>query len=208
MGAPGTLFAEAVFARLLSSSKKERLNASLLFPKEEHSVKSFSGDVAHILGEALLSARIIAYAQGFSLLMRASAKNEWSLSGSTISKIWQGGCIIRSKLLMFFEDLDDFQFENLLLSPWTSERLKTSIGSLRLVVSLCVDMGIPSAALSSALSYFDALTSAYLPGAALIQAQRDYFGAHQYELEALPGVFHHTDWTGSGGDALSSTYQV
>lgn len=208
MGVPGTLFSEAVFARSLSSSKKERLNASLLFPKKEPPFDTPFGDISHILGEALLAAKIIAYCQGFSLLMKASKNHGWSLSGSTISKIWQGGCIIRSKLLVFFEDLDDLQFENLLVSKWASERLKASIESLRTIVGLCVSTGVPSPVLSSALSYFDTATCSYLPGAALIQAQRDYFGAHQYELEATPGLFHHTNWTGSGGSALSSTYQV
>lgn len=153
-----------------------------------------------------MAAKIIAYAQGFSLLMKTSKKHSWSLSGSTIAKIWQGGCIIRSKLLGIIENITEF--DNLLLSDLVLQKLTTSIPSLRKIVMLCMENGIPVPALSSALTYFDSLCTSYLPGVALIQAQRDYFGAHQYELEDSPGTFHHTNWTGNGGSVLSSTYQA
>ncbi len=209
MGSPLTLITEAVFARGLSALKEERVLAS---QKVQGNViripltPSFERDVR----DALLAAKLISYAQGFMLLREASAEYGWKLDLGRIAMLWRGGCIIRSA---FLERIRDAYAQNpalpsLLMDPWFAMVLKRCQPGWRQVVATAALHGIPLPAMSSALSFFDGYRSAQLP-ANLLQAQRDYFGAHTYERTDAPrGQFFHTDWIGSGGFAKSGTYSA
>ena len=209
-GVPLTLIAEAVFARCLSARKEERVKASGLYPKKGI---SFEGDRAAFvekIRKALYASKIISYAQGYSLMRTAANSYGWSLNYGGIALMWRGGCIIRSVFLGKIKEAfdKDPQLENLLLDSYFEETVKGLVEAWREVCAFGIRAGIPLPAMTGALQYFDGYTSERLP-ANLLQAQRDYFGAHTYERCDRPrGEFFHTNWTGRGGDTASSTYNA
>jgi len=209
-GQPLTLIGEAVFARCLSAIKEERVEASKLLPGL---VKAFDDDkLAFIedLRKALYAAKIISYAQGYQLMRAAAESYGWHLNYGGIALMWRGGCIIRSVFLGKIKEAFDKnpELKNLLLDPFFAEIVKESQAAWRRVIVKATEMGIPTPALSSALAFFDGYRSERLP-ANLLQAQRDYFGAHTYErVDKARGEFFHTNWTGRGGDTAASTYIV
>ncbi|NCC63457.1 MAG: NADP-dependent phosphogluconate dehydrogenase, partial [Spirochaetia bacterium] len=205
-----TLIVESVFARSVSSQKDERIEASKVF---DFSFTNNIGDkqtFINKLEKALYAAKIISYAQGFALIKAAGKTNNWDLNLGNIALLWRGGCIIRSafldKISQAFTKNRDLQ--NLIMDPYFSQIIKESHESLREVVSFAALSGIPTPSLSAALSWFDSYRTENLP-ANLLQAQRDYFGAHTYErIDHKRGEFFHTNWTGRGGDTASTTYTV
>ncbi|XP_032526777.2 6-phosphogluconate dehydrogenase, decarboxylating [Danaus plexippus] len=206
-GVPVTLIGEAVFARCLSALKDERVTASKSLPGS--SIK-FSGDKKQFLEhlrKALYASKIISYAQGFMLLREAAKVHKWNLNYGSIALMWRGGCIIRSVFLGNIKDAfkKNPQLSNLLLDPYFRDRISVSQQSLRQVVSEAALLGVPAPAFGAALAFYDGYRSDMLP-ANLLQAQRDYFGAHTYELLSKPGNFVHTNWTGHGGNVSASTY--
>ncbi len=209
-GVPLTLIGEAVFARCLSSMKDERVTASKAFPKV---AVPFTGDKAAFIEQvrqALYASKIISYAQGYALMRAAASTYKWNLNYGGIALMWRGGCIIRSVFLgKIKEAFDaDSKLSNLLLDPYFKDVIKGLVPAWRNVVATAIRHGVPAPAFSSALSYFDGYTSEKLP-ANLLQAQRDYFGAHTYErIDQARGVFFHTNWTGEGGSTSASTYVV
>jgi len=202
--------AEAVFARCLSAAKDERLAASreLAGPASE-----FAGDRAGFvdkLGSAVYASKICSYAQGFQLMRAASGEYGWNLNYGQISLIWRGGCIIRARFLEKIKEAFDKNPElaNLLVDPYFKNVLSGAQDTWREVIKTAVDLGIPVPAMSSALNYYDSYRSDRLP-ANLLQAQRDYFGAHTYQRMDKPrNEFFHTNWTGKGGTTAASTYTV
>ncbi|HOV60011.1 MAG TPA: decarboxylating NADP(+)-dependent phosphogluconate dehydrogenase [Candidatus Hydrogenedentes bacterium] len=210
-GQPLTLIAEAVFARCLSAIKDERVKASTVLRGDVQ--PAFMGDrVAFLddLRKALYAAKIVSYAQGYQLMRAAAKTYGWNLNYGGIALMWRGGCIIRSVFLGKIKEAFDRNpdLENLLLDPFFAEVVNNSQAAWRRVVGQAVAMGIPVPALASALNFLDGYRSAWLP-ANLLQAQRDYFGAHTYERVDKPrGEFFHTNWTGRGGDTSASTYVV
>jgi 6-phosphogluconate dehydrogenase len=209
-GVPLTLIAEAVFARCLSAFKDERIRASVVFPapaiQKPQDQKAFIND----LKEALYGAKIVSYAQGYLLMREAAKEYGWNLNYGGIALMWRGGCIIRSAFLGKIKEAFDKKadLENLLLDPFFSSVIKKVLPAWRRVVATAIQNGIPAPALTSALTYFDGYRSERLP-ANLLQAQRDYFGAHTYERVDHPqGEFFHTNWTGRGGSTSASTYTV
>ncbi|XP_066987516.1 6-phosphogluconate dehydrogenase, decarboxylating isoform X2 [Macrobrachium rosenbergii] len=209
-GTPTTLIAESVFARCLSSLKDERVKASdILVGPEDTKYEGDKEEFIENIRKALYASKIVSYAQGFMLLREAAAKFGWNLNYGGIALMWRGGCIIRSVFLGKIKDAFDNnpQLTNLLLDDFFKDAVGKCQTGWRQVVAQGVLLGIPTPALSSALSFYDGYRSATLP-ANLIQAQRDYFGAHTYELADSPGKFHHTNWTGTGGNVSASTYDV
>ncbi len=205
-----TLIGEAVFSRFLSSMKEERVYASKILtgpmPKFEGDKQAFIEDIE----KALYASKIISYAQGYSLMQAAAKTYDWNLNYGGIALLWRGGCIIRSVFLSKIKEAFDKnpQLCNLLLDTFFKEKVETSQSGWRRVVSQAALNGIPVPALSSALSYYDGYRSERL-SANLLQAQRDYFGAHTYErIDKERGEFFHTNWTGQGGFTHSSEYQV
>lgn len=209
-GQPLTLIGEAVFARCLSALKEERVAASkaLKGPKS-----SFSGDKKKMiddLRQALYASKIISYAQGYQLMRAAAGEYKWNLNYGGVALMWRGGCIIRSAFLGKIKEAFDRDpnLSNLLLDPFFKEAVEKAQDSWRRVIIAAVQMGIPTPALSTALAFYDGYRSQRLP-ANLLQAQRDYFGAHTYERVDKPrGEFFHTNWTGRGGETAASTYVV
>ena len=208
-GVPLTLIGEAVFARCLSAMKEERVEAARVFPKAE--AKIACADRAAFIEDirkALYASKIISYAQGYTLMRAAARTYGWNLNYGGIALMWRGGCIIRSVFLGKIKEAYDKnpQLQNLLLDGYFGETIKGLVPAWRNVVAEAVKHGIPMPAFSSALSYFDGYTTEKLP-ANLLQAQRDYFGAHTYErLDSPRGEFFHTNWTGHGGNTSASTY--
>ncbi len=209
-GQPLTLIGEAVFARCLSALKEERLQAA----KELHGPDTkFDGDKNQFvedLEQALYASKIVSYAQGYQLLRAAAAEYGWNLNYGGIALMWRGGCIIRSIFLGKIKDAFDNNPElvNLMLDPFFKEAIQNAVPAWRRVIRGAVELGIPVPALSTALAYFDGYRSERLP-ANLLQAQRDYFGAHTYERVDKPrGQFFHTNWTGHGGTTSASTYNA
>jgi 6-phosphogluconate dehydrogenase len=211
LGVPLTLIGESVFARVLSSLKDERVRASkILGPRPDISVSGDHAAIIDALRDALYASKIISYAQGFMLIREAATEMGWDLNYGEIALMWRGGCIIRSTFLGNIKEAYDKnpELENLALDSFFTEALKTAEAGWRKAVVLAVENGIPAPAFASALSYFDGYRSERLP-ANLLQAQRDYFGAHTYErLDKARGEFFHTDWTGHGGKVASTTYEV
>jgi 6-phosphogluconate dehydrogenase len=211
LGVPLTLIGEAVFARVLSSLKDERVRASaILGPRPQPVVSGSEEDNIKALHDALYASKIISYAQGFMLMREAAKEQGWELNYGEIALMWRGGCIIRSTFLGNIKSAYDAnpQLENLVLDSFFTDALKTAEDGWRNAVMLAVRNGIPVPAFVSALSYFDGYRSERLP-ANLLQAQRDYFGAHTYERVDRPrGEYFHTDWTGRGGKVASTTYEV
>ncbi len=209
-GAPLTLIGEAVYGRTLSALKDERVEASKVLsgpkPKFEGDKKQFIND----LMKALYASKLVSYAQGYVLMKFAAKENGWNLNNGGIALMWRGGCIIRSVFLGKIKEAFDKNpdLSNLLLDPFFKEKIESSQESWRKVVSTAVMNGIWIPAMSTALNYFDGFRNGRLP-ANLLQAQRDYFGAHTYERVDKPrGEFFHTNWTGRGGTTASSTYSV
>jgi len=205
-----TLIGEAVLARALSALKDERVAAS----KELSGPNvTFDGDVAAAvedIRQALYAAKIISYTQGYMLMRAAAEEYGWDLNYGGIALMWRGGCIIRSVFLGKIKDAydSDPNLSNLLLDPYFKGEVDGAQAAWRRVTALAVEHGIPVPAISIALAFFDGYRTERLP-ANLLQAQRDYFGAHTYERTDKPrGEFFHTNWTGSGGDVTSSTYDA
>lgn len=208
-GVPLTLIAESVFARCLSAQKDERVVASGIL--EGPRGVRFEGDRAAFLEKlrkALFSAKVVSYAQGYALMRAAAAEYGWDLNYGGIALMWRGGCIIRSVFLGKIKEAFDKDpaLANLLLDSYFQGKLADYQGGWREVVAQAIVAGIPVPTLSSALEYYDGYRSERLP-ANLLQAQRDYFGAHTYERVDRPrGEFFHTNWTGHGGDTVAGTY--
>ncbi len=209
-GVPLTLIGEAVFARCLSAMKEQRVTASNAFSKD---IPPFEGDkkaFIEAIRKALYASKIISYAQGYTLMRTAAKTYGWNLNYGGIALMWRGGCIIRSVFLGKIKEAYDKnpELENLLLDDYFAETIKGLIPAWREVVAYAVKAGIPMPAFSSALSYFDGYTTECLP-ANLLQAQRDYFGAHTYErIDCRRGEFFHTNWTGHGGNTQAGTYNA
>ncbi|XP_065060899.1 6-phosphogluconate dehydrogenase, decarboxylating-like [Rhopilema esculentum] len=209
-GMPVTLIGESVFARCLSALKDERVNASSQL--EGPSSSKYTGDktefIEHIR-KALYASKIVSYAQGFMLMREAAKEFKWHLNYGSIALMWRGGCIIRSRFLGNIKDafVKNPDLKNLLLDDFFKKEIAKCQDSWRKVVAAGATLGVPTPAFSTALAFYDGYRSAMLP-ANLIQAQRDYFGAHTYELLSEPGKFHHTNWTGHGGNVSSTTYQA
>jgi 6-phosphogluconate dehydrogenase len=210
LGIPITLMAEAVYARCVSALKDERVAASKKLKGPAPSIKGDHKKFAEDIRQALYASKIVSYAQGY-LLMRAAAKEyQWNLNYGGIALMWRGGCIIRSRFLGKIKEAFDNNpnLTNLLLDPFFRKAINTSHRSWRSVVAVAAKKGIPTPAFSTALNFYDAYRCARLP-ANLLQAQRDYFGAHTYERIDQPrGKFFHTNWTGHGGDVASGSYTV
>jgi 6-phosphogluconate dehydrogenase len=209
-GMPLTLIGEAVFARCLSAVKEERVAASQQIPAK---AKPFKGDKAKFvndLRQALFASKIVSYAQGYQLMRAAAKTYNWKLNNGGIALMWRGGCIIRS---VFLGDIKKAfkrnpDLVNLLLDKFFNKAVSKRQAAWRRVIMQAVKMGIPTPCLGSALAYFDGYRSDRLP-ANLLQAQRDYFGAHTYERVDKPrGEFFHTNWTGRGGTTTSRSYTV
>jgi 6-phosphogluconate dehydrogenase len=210
LGIPLTLIGEAVFSRCLSAVKNERVEASKIL---HGPATKFTGDKPKFINDikdALYASKIVSYAQGYALMKAAAIEYKWKLNYGGIALMWRGGCIIRSAFLSKIKDAFDKNPEitNLMLDSFFTEKLEKAQRGWRNVVSAAAMSGIPVPAISSALGYFDGYRCEKLP-ANLLQAQRDYFGAHTYERVDKPrGVFFHTNWTGRGGSTSSSTYNV
>ncbi len=209
-GAPLTLIAEAVFARALSALKDERAAAEAILPGPE---AAFSGDRDAFIADledALYAAKIISYTQGYMLFRAAAEEQNWNLNYGGIALMWREGCIIRAAFLENIKAAYDRNpdLTNLLFDPYFREAVAQGQAAWRRIVARAAEWGVPLPAMSSALAFFDGYRHGRLP-ANLIQAQRDYFGAHTYERTDRPrGQFFHTDWTGEGGDVTSGTYNV
>lgn len=210
VGQPLTLIGEAVFARCLSALKDERVAASKILNGPD--VK-FEGDKAAFLDDleqALYASKIVSYAQGYQLMRAFAEEKGWKLNNGGIALMWRGGCIIRSVFLGNIRDAFEKNEDlvNLLLDPFFENAVESAQSGWRRVASQSALLGIPMPAISAALSYFDGYRTADLP-ANLLQAQRDYFGAHTYERTDKPrGEFFHTNWTGRGGTTSSTTYNA
>lgn len=209
-GVPLTLIGEAVFARCLSAIKDERVIASKVFLKKK---VAFDGDKKALIEDirkALYASKIISYAQGYSLMRTAAKTYRWNLNYGGIALMWRGGCIIRSVFLGKIKEAFDKNPEltNLILDPYFKETIEGLIPAWRNVTATAIRHGVPTPAFCSAMTYFDGYTSEFLP-ANLLQAQRDYFGAHTYErIDSSRERFYHTNWTGEGGDTVASTYMA
>ncbi|CAH1113784.1 unnamed protein product [Psylliodes chrysocephalus] len=208
-GVPVTLIGEAVFSRCLSALKSERQHASTKLPGP---TAKFTGDVSKFLDDleqALYAAKIVSYAQGFMLLREAAKVHNWTLDYGAIALMWRGGCIIRSVFLGKIKEAfdKDINLKSLLLDPFFVNAITKAQSGWRNVVATAVNLGIPTPALGTALAFYDGYRSERLP-ANLLQAQRDYFGAHTYELLGQEGKFVHTNWTGHGGNVSASTYDA
>jgi 6-phosphogluconate dehydrogenase len=210
LGVPLTLITEAVFSRCLSAQKDERVAAALVLhgpqPRATADGEAFIQDVEM----ALYASKIISYAQGFALMNAMSRESGWAINNGAVALMWRGGCIIRSVFLGKIKEAFDRNpaLSNLLIDPYFAGEVERAQAGWRRAVGAGIANGIPLPAMSAALAYYDGYRSARLP-ANLLQAQRDYFGAHTYERVDRPrGQFFHTNWTGRGGTTASTTYNV
>ena len=209
-GMPLTLIAEAVYARCLSALKDSRVIASKVLsgPKAK-----FTGDKQAFVDDirkALLASKLVSYAQGFMLMQDASKQYNWNLNYGGVALVWRGGCIIRSAFLGDIKNafVKAPDLANLLLDDYFRGVVENCQEAWRRVIVKAIELGVPVPAFMTALAFFDGYRSARLP-ANLLQAQRDYFGAHTYERVDKPrGEFFHTNWTGKGGNVSASTYVV
>jgi len=209
-GMPLTLIGEAVFARCLSAMKDERVIAATQLKGPRPVFTGGRKAMLKDLEEALYASKIVSYAQGYQLMRAAAATYGWNLNYGGIALMWRGGCIIRSAFLGKIKAAFDHDpgLTNLLLDPFFKAAMSRAQKSWRRVASMAIELGIPMPAITSALAYYDGYRSARLP-ANLLQAQRDYFGAHTYERVDRPrGEVFHTNWTGRGGTTAASTYVV
>lgn len=211
LGIPITLIAEAVYSRCVSALKDERVIASkVLKPVATQKITADRKAFVNSIRDALYASKIVSYAQGYMLMRAAAKENGWNLNYGGIALMWRGGCIIRSRFLGKIKEAFDQnpQLSNLLLDPYFTGEVERCQAGWRDVIATAVRAGVPVPAFSTALAFFDGFRTANLP-ANLLQAQRDYFGAHTYERTDRPrGEFHHTNWTGRGGETASSTYSV
>ena len=209
LGQPLTLIGEAVFARCLSAMKDQRVKASKVLKGPDSCTCDWDKkQVVADIRKALYASKIVSYAQGYQLMREAAREYGWDLNYGGIALMWRGGCIIRSQFLGKIRDAFDKnpEIENLLLDDYFRGVIDNCQPAWRETVKRAITVGIPTPAFSSALAYYDGYRSERLP-ANLLQAQRDYFGAHTYErLDKPRGEFFHTNWTGSGGDITASTY--
>ncbi len=210
LGIPLTLIGEAVFSRCLSAEKNERVSASKILHGPD---AKFNGDKIKFINnlkDALYASKIVSYTQGYALMKAAADEYKWNLNYGGIALMWRGGCIIRSAFLGKIKTAFDNNpsLNNLMLDTFFKDKVEKSQEGWRNVVATAATRGIPVPAISSALGYFDGYRCDRLP-ANLLQAQRDYFGAHTYERTDRPrGQFFHTNWTGHGGTTASTTYNV
>lgn len=210
MGVPLTGITEAVMARSLSALKPERVAASKVLSGPDPAINADVQTFLQDLEEATYAAKILSYTQGYMLMRAAAEEYNWNLNYGGIALLWRGGCIIRSAFLGKIKEAYDRDpaLSNLILDPYFKDQVEAAAPSWRRVVAQAVTAGIPVPALSSTLSFFDGYRSAWLP-ANLIQAQRDYFGAHTYErVDAPAGQYFHTNWTGKGGKVTSQSYRA
>ena len=211
LGEPLTLISESVYARCLSALKEERVEASKILEGPEP--VRFTGDRKAFLEDlrrALFASKVVSYAQGYSLMRAAAKEFGWDLNYGGIALLWRGGCIIRSVFLGKIKEAFDKNpaLANILLDPYFKEKLSDAQKGWRNVVSQAIVNGVPAPCMTAALEYYDGYRTERLP-ANMLQAQRDYFGAHTYERTDRPrGEFFHTNWTGHGGDTVSGTYTV
>jgi len=211
IGVPVTLIAEAVFARVLSSQKNERISASKILvgpPRENLNINLSS--VLNDIKDAIYASKIVSYTQGYNLMLQAAREYGWKLNFGGIALMWRGGCIIRSKFLGKIKEAFDQNPEltNLLLDNFFRDKIHHAQAGWRRITSLAILNGVPIPAISAALSYYDGIRTERLP-ANLLQGQRDYFGAHTYKRIDKPFKDDfHTNWTGRGGTTSSSTYNV
>jgi len=211
LGIPLTLIGEAVFARCLSAIKEERVEASkVLKGPEKHATKRNREEFIENVRQGLYASKIISYAQGFMLMRQASQEYNWHLNYGAIALMWRGGCIIRSRFLGDIKKayMKNPELKNLLFDKFFQESIQRSQKGWRNVVSTAAEEGIPTPCFSAALAFYDGYRSGILP-ANLLQAQRDFFGAHTYErVGEARGQFHHTNWTGKGGAVSSTSYSI
>lgn len=209
-GVPVTLIGEAVFSRCLSALKEERVKASKMLsgPVDKFKFGNKAEFLNHIKN-ALYCAKIVSYAQGFMLMREAAKENDWNLNYGGIALMWRGGCIIRSVFLGNIKEAytRNPALSNLLLDDFFNKAITKNQNSWRQVVATATLGGVPVPALSAALAFFDGYRSERLP-ANLLQAQRDYFGAHTYEILGQEGKYVHTNWTGKGGNISASSYNA
>jgi 6-phosphogluconate dehydrogenase len=209
-GIPLTLIGEAVFARALSAAKEERVAAAKQIRYDSGGLGADKSRLVDDLRQALYAAKIISYAQGYQLLRSAAQVNKWSLNYGGIALVWRGGCIIRSAFLGDIKKAFDREpgLVNLLLDAFFRDAVTSRQGGWRRAIVAAVQSGVPVPCLGAALAYFDGYRSERLP-ANLVQAQRDFFGAHTYErVDGPRGKFFHTNWTGHGGTTTSRSYNV
>ncbi|MDR3171448.1 MAG: decarboxylating NADP(+)-dependent phosphogluconate dehydrogenase [Treponema sp.] len=209
-GVPLTLIGEAVFSRCLSAAKTERVRSSKIFSGPKITRPTDAATFITDLEKALYAAKVVSYAQGYLLMREAAKEYKWNLNYGGIALMWRGGCIIRSVFLGKIKEAFDKKpdLENLLLDPFFTGVIEDAQASWRRVAGAALANGIPAPALTSALAYFDGYRSERLP-ANLLQAQRDYFGAHTYErVDKKRGEFFHTNWTGHGGNTSATTYNA
>ena len=210
LGMPLTLIGEAVFARCLSALKDQRVKASQVFKAPKVTFNEDKKAFVDAIKDALYASKIVSYAQGFMLMRAAADEFKWDLNYGGIALMWRGGCIIRSKFLNNIKKAYDEHpaIESLLMDDFFKQAIVKAEAGWRKVVSVAAENGIPVPCFSTSLSFFDGYRSERLP-ANLLQAQRDFFGAHTYErLDQPRGKFFHTNWTGTGGDVTSSTYSI
>jgi 6-phosphogluconate dehydrogenase len=210
LGIPLTLIGEAVFARCLSAIKEERVAASKVLSGPKPGFEGDRSAFVEDIRKALYASKIVSYAQGYTLMRAAAKERGWNLNYGGVALMWRGGCIIRSVFLGKIKEAFDADpgLTNLLLDPFFRDKVVASQDAWRRVVSTAILSGVPVPAFATALNYFDGFRAGRLP-ANLLQAQRDYFGAHTYERTDQPrGKFFHTNWTGRGGTTSASTYTV
>ena len=210
LGTPITLMGEAVYARCVSALKDERVKASKKLRGPKPTIKIDRAKFVEQIRQALYASKIISYAQGYMLMRAAAEEYNWKLNWGGIALMWRGGCIIRSRFLGKIKEAFDKRprLTNLLIDPFFKGEIRKSQVAWRNVVAVAAKKGIPCPAFSTALSFYDSIRAERLP-ANLLQAQRDYFGAHTYERIDKPrGEFFHTNWTGRGGDVSSTTYDA
>lgn len=208
LGQPASVIAEALFARFISSLKEDRLEASKLFNSNQIKLDLNNEEIINKIEKALYLSKIVSYAQGFMLMRSAAHEYKWQLNYSAIAQMWTGGCIIRSKFLkdIKYAFTNNPSLKNILNEDFFRNAINNYQADWREIIVLGIKNGIPLPAFSSALSFFDSYKSKTLP-ANLLQAQRDYFGAHTYErIDKQKGQYYHTNWTGHGGETSSSTY--
>ncbi len=209
MGVPLTMVVEAVFGRALSSLKDERSAAARVLSGPHSRIESDQYEFIHDLEQAVYASKIMSYTQGYMLFKAAAKEYRWNLNYGGIALMWRGGCIIRSAFLGKIKEAYDANpaLENLLLSPYFNGQIVSAQKGWRRVIAKAVSAGIPTPAMSSALAFFDGYRHERLP-ANLLQAQRDYFGAHTYQrLDKPRGEYFHTNWTGHGGDVTSTVWK-
>ncbi len=210
LGQPLTLIAESVFARCLSALKDERVEASKILPAVDSKIEVDKAAFLEDLRQALYASKIVSYAQGYQLMREAAKEYGWDLNYGGIALMWRGGCIIRSAFLGKIKDAFESnpELNNLLLDPFFTDAITQAQDGWRRVLSTAIKAGIPTPSMSAAISYYDGYRSERLP-ANLLQAQRDYFGAHTYQRVDKPrGETFHTNWTGKGGSTSASTYDA